>query len=111
LSLEELENLSKHIDIRLRGTFEVYAKTRDEAAEKVRKRILDEVLVKHPSFRETGLPDHWEEWLEQQTSKMLGIEVVEEDEIIEEEVDISWSNVKGGRLYKDGIEAYRRKTQ
>ena len=85
----------------------MYANTKEEACEKVRKRILDEILVKHPSFKTTGLPDYWEQWLDEQTSKMLGIEVVKEDEDIMEEIDISWSNVKGGKLYKDGIEAYR----
>ena len=109
MSIKELEILSKYIDIRIRGTFEVYAKTREEAAEKIRDKIMDEILVQHPSFASTGLPAHWKEWLDSTTEKMLGIEVVEEDEDIDEEVDISWSNTRGGVLYKDGIEAYKRR--
>ena len=97
----------KHIDIRVRGTFEVYASTKEKACEKVRKKILEDILIKHPSFKSTGLPDYWETWLDEQTSKMLGIEVVEEDDTIEESLDISWSNEVGGTLYKDGIEAYK----
>ena len=109
MSIKELELLSKYIDIRIRGTLEVYARTREEAAEKMRDKIMDKILTKHPSFETTGLPAHWEKWLDSTTEKMLGIEVVEEDEDIDEEIDISWSNTRGGVLYKDGITAYKKK--
>ena len=98
----------KFIDIRLRGKFRVKAATREEAAEKVRRRIMDEVLTKHPSFKSTGLPAHWETWLDNESEKMLGIEVEKEGKETDENLHISWSNEYGGKLYKDGIMAFLR---
>lgn len=93
----------KHfIDIRIRGTFEVYAKTQEEATEQVRRRIMDEILVTHPSFEETGLPPHWEEWLDEQTGKMLGIEVRSEDDEIIEDLEVTWTNIEGKKRTKGG---------
>ncbi len=90
------------IDIRIRGTFEVEAKTREEAAEKVRDRIMEDILVAHPSFESTGLPPIWEAWLDSQSEKMLGIEVVEEDEEIDESLDVTWTNIEGREHTKGG---------
>jgi len=91
-----------YIDIRIRGTFEVEADTREEAADKVRDRIMGEILVAHPSFESTGLPTVWKDWLEQKTETMLGIEVIEEDGEINESLDVTWSNIKDRELSKGG---------
>ena len=91
-----------YIDIRIRGRFKVIAKDREEAAELVRNRIYDEILTAHPSFETTGLPSVWAEWLDEQTSLMLGIEVRETDGEIIEDLEVTWTNIKGGKLNKGG---------
>ncbi len=90
------------IDIRIRGRMRIFAKTQEEATEEVRRRIMDEILTKHPTFAETGLPPMWEEWLDNMTGRMLGVEVRKKDGPIDEDIEISWSNIKGGKMYKDG---------
>ena len=96
------KNEERFIDIRIRGTFEVYATSREEACDLIRDRIMEEILVAHPTFEQTGLPPVWEQWLEEMTDVMLGIEVVEEDEEVEESLDVTWTNKRGEALTKGG---------
>jgi hypothetical protein len=90
------------IDIRIRGRKVFRASSQEEATQMAREYIMDEIMTAHPSFEETGLPDLWQEWLDSQTAKMLGIEMREKDDDVEEDIEISWSNIKGGKMYKDG---------
>ena len=93
----------RYIDISIAGTYRVLATSREEAAQIVRERILREILIAHPSFAETGLPPLWEEWLNEQTPKLLGIEVIAADKEVEESLDVRWSNIRDEPLTKGGI--------
>lgn len=97
--------MSKYIDIKISGEYDVLAATREEAAEIVRDRILREILIAHPSFERTGLPPLWEEWLDEEIAKMLGIEIIEieAEEEVEESLDVRWSNIRDKPLDKGGV--------
>jgi hypothetical protein len=98
----EREKGRSFIDIRIRGRKVVRAKTQEEATQLMREYIMEKIMTAHPSFERTGLPDLWQEWLDDMTPKMLGIEVREKDADVVEDIEISWSNIKGGPLYKGG---------
>ena len=91
-----------YIDIRIKGRMVVRARNREEAADMIRERILEEILTAHPSFGETGLPPVWEEWLEEQSDIMLGVEVREKDDDVIEDLNVTWTNIKGRKLTKGG---------
>lgn len=93
----------RYIDIKISGTYRVLGTDREDVARQVRERILREILNAHPSFEETGLPPLWEEWLDEQTPKLLGIEIIEADKEVEESLDVRWSNVRDKPLTKGGV--------
>ena len=74
------------------------------AVEIAKERIMDEFWSEHgESFGASGLDrEWWDAWISDRADMMVGIEAEETDEEIVESLDVSWSNVRKGRLMKGG---------
>jgi len=89
------------IDLKLSGTLEIVAKSREDAINQVRDRILKEILIEHPTFESTGLPDLWVEWLDSEVEKLVGIEVYRTDEPIVESIEARWTNIDSKKTRRE----------
>ena len=96
----------KFMDLKLSGTLEIIVpksstNPRDDAIRQVRDRIMHEIMTEHPTFEKSGLPPMWEEWLDSEVEKLVGIEVTRVDKPVEEWVNARWSNEEGVTIEQD----------
>lgn len=107
---------SKHgesyLNIRIEARMGVKARTKEEALEKVKKRIEEEMRAEYyeESKRQgaTGFFLAYEDWLRSVDEKMVGVEI-KEGKVDGEYMRARWSNIKRRKRTKGGVVDLKRK--
>ena len=91
----------------------VRARTKEEAIEKTKKRIEEEMRAEYEeeSIRQTGSTGFfmaYEDWLKSMDKKMVGVEL-KKGEKGEEYLRARWSNIKGRKRTKGGVVDLKKK--